>query len=141
MYIFALILLWSELWPSLRFFLRPRISCLVEYLMYIWKGYVSTVLDVSTSWLIILFKSSVSLLIYFKLLLSINEREVLKFPTKIADLCIYLICIRLCFLLFEVLLLYEFILRITISFGWINLYLLMESLWLFFFCQANFLWY
>lgn len=112
-YIFALIL-----WTSLTFFFYiPGYSSLVEYLMYIWKGYVATLFGcyIPTSWLIMLFKSSMSLLIYFKLSLlffdllnlPVTEREMLKLPTKIEDLYFYLICIRLCFLLFEVLLLYN----------------------------------
>lgn len=76
-----------------------------EYIVYIVRWNVLQI-SVKFSWLIVLFKSSTSLLIFCLVVLYIIERKVLKSPTITAKLYIFhFISVSFCFMHFEVLLL------------------------------------
>lgn len=94
---FRYLFLWTSIWS-----ISLNIPCVLEKNMYcaVVKGSALWML-IRSSWLIVLFRTWISLLIFFLLDLLIPKRYVLRSPSIIMNLSTPFRCIHFCFMYFE----------------------------------------
>lgn len=93
--------------------------------IFVWENVLK--MPVRSNWFIVLFKYSVSLLIFYLLILSINESAVLKSPTISIKLFISpFIYPYFCSRYFGILLVVSYIFTNVMSSGWVNTFIIIK---------------